>query len=123
MPTLANIVNFGHFRYFLTALSRLRTPFASQNLYYYRGSGYIKSDGDIDVFVDYPPKYLVKKLQTVLTPQPYLSGPAWKVATETHWKNKGCPTVHMVFNDWAADEMVRKICAFIFQEELGIVRK
>ena len=60
---------------------------------------------DIDLFIDYPPKYLVKILQTVLTPKPYLSGPAWKVATETWWKNKGCPTVHMVFNDWAADEM------------------
>ena len=66
----------------------------------------MKSDGDIDVFIDYPPKYLVRKLRTVLTPKPYLSGAAWKVKTETHWLVKGCPAVHMVFNDWMADEMV-----------------
>ena len=69
-----------------------------------RRSSYLTSDGDLDIFVDMPQAKLVKLLH-VLTPSPRSDGNLKDVKTETHWKVAGCPAVHMVFNDWMADEM------------------
>ena len=68
----------------------------------------MSSDGDIDIFVDIPQQILYLLLKKKLkTGHLGVSGRIDRIKAEIHWSNKGCPTVHMVFNDWISDEMTK----------------
>ena len=73
-----------------------------------RDSSYLSSDGDVDIFVDIPQNNLYSLLKGKLkTGSLTRDGKKGSIGEETLWSNKGCPTVHMVFNDWITDEMTK----------------
>lgn len=88
-------------------------PRAGTELGITRGSGYIATDGDLDIHVDMPQKKLLRELSKVLSPAPYLSeakDPFW-FKTGVHWQMSGwltsCPTAHLQFHDWMENAMTR----------------
>eukprot|EP00111_Clytia_hemisphaerica_P015847 TCONS_00046806-protein len=64
-----------------------------------RNGTYLSHDGDMDVYVDYPPEKFIKLIGNKLTPRPYGDRSIGSVKAETHWDVPGCPKLNMVFND------------------------
>ncbi|XP_066928577.1 uncharacterized protein [Clytia hemisphaerica] len=75
-----------------------------------RGSSYLSmaDEWDVDVFVDVPQEKLIRLLENKLNPRPHIDGSLESVIAETHWHVKGCPEIHMVFNEWMVDQMVQE---------------
>ena len=87
-------------------LNKLRVvyfPRSGTELGITRDGAYLSEDGDIDMYVDMPQTMLYTNIKELLRPSPHLKGSG--VAAEVHWQVRGCPEVHMVYNDWISDEM------------------
>ena len=93
-------------RQLIAALDAARVvyfPRSGTELGIVRGSQYLSEDGDLDIYVDMPQTMLYDKLQSELSPPPYLSGSG--VTAEVQWAVPNCPEVHLVYNDWISDEL------------------
>ena len=93
-------------RQLIAALDAARVvyfPRSGTELGIVRGSQYLSEDGDLDIYVDMPQTMLYDKLQSELSPPPYLSGSG--VTAAVQWAVPNCPEVHLVYNDWISDEL------------------
>lgn len=90
----------------LNKLDVIYFPRGGTELGVVRSSGYIKHDGDIDIFVNMPQEMLYKKLSGQLQGI-HISGKGHP-ASEVHFSSSGCPTIHMVYNDAMQDKMNHK---------------
>ena len=91
----------------LDKLGAIYFPRSGSELGVVRDSGYISSDGDVDIFVDIPQDKLYKSLSSILTPKPHIDGKLTQINAEIHWKVAGCAEIHLVFNEWMVDEMMK----------------
>jgi hypothetical protein len=95
------------FQKLFDALDRVRAvyfPRSGTELGIVRGSTLLSADGDLDIYVDMPQRKLLEALKKELSPEPKLNGN--EKTAEVHWfAQSGCPTVHMVYNDWISGEL------------------
>ncbi|XP_066928404.1 uncharacterized protein [Clytia hemisphaerica] len=91
----------------LDKIGAIYFPRSGSELGVVRGSSYLSSDGDVDIFVDIPQDKLYQMLQKVLKPSPHVDGSLKSQRAEIHWRVKGCAEIHLVFNEWMVDEMTK----------------